>query len=108
MEQMPTDEAYLEQHPRSFGSRPIRVVSTGYHAIHFLDPTHPKTAAQQQYEDKVARAQAMWLALSSNAKQLFTANSSEYVPFDQPDFVVDAIRQVYAQSNQETAIRARP
>jgi pimeloyl-ACP methyl ester carboxylesterase len=98
MEQMPTDEAYLEQHPRSFGSRPIRVVSTGYHAIHFLGPGHPKTAQQQHYEDEVAHAQARWLALSSNAEQLFTANSSEYVPFDQPDFVVDVIREVYSQS----------
>jgi pimeloyl-ACP methyl ester carboxylesterase len=96
MEQMPADEAYLEQHPRAFGSRPIRVLSTGYHAIHFIDAAHPKTLEQQQYEDKVARAQARWLALSSNARQLFVANSSEYVPFDQPDAVVAAIREVYA------------
>jgi formylglycine-generating enzyme required for sulfatase activity len=99
MEQMSTDEGYLEQHPRSFGSRPIRVLSTGYHGIHAIDPTRPKTAEQQKYEDEVAQAQARWLALSSNAKQLFTANSSEYIPFDQPDFVVDAIHQVYAESS---------
>jgi len=98
MEQMTTDEAYLERHQRSFGSRPIRVLSTGYHGIHTLDPTHPKTAEQQRYEDAVARAQAKWLALSSNSKQLLTANSSEYIPFDQPDFVVDAIHEVYADS----------
>jgi hypothetical protein len=29
MEQMPEDERYLEQHRRSLGSRPIRVLSTG-------------------------------------------------------------------------------
>jgi len=98
MEQMTTDEAYLEQHPRSFGARPIRVLSTGYHGIHAIDPTRPKTAEQQRYEDEVARAQAKWLALSSNAKQLFITDSSEYIPFDQPDFVVDAIHQVYAQA----------
>ena len=96
MEQMTADEAYLEQHPRSFGSRPIRVLSTGYHGIHAIDPTRPKSAEQQSYEDEVTRAQARWLALSSNAKQLFTSNSSEYIPFDQPDVVVDAIHQVYA------------
>ena len=100
MEQMSTDEAYLEQHPRSFGSRPIRVLSTGYHGIHAIDPTRPKTSEQQRYEDEVARAQAKWLALSSDAKQLFTTNSSEYIPFDQPDFVVDAIHQVYAQERR--------
>ena len=105
MEQMTTDEAYLEQHPRSFGSRPIRILSTGYHGIHAIDPSRPKTAEQQKYEDEVARAQARWLALSSNAKQLFTTNSSEYIPFDQPDFVVDAIHQVYAEA---TGGRAAP
>jgi len=98
MEQMRTDEIYLEQHRRSFGSRPIRVLSTGYHGIHTLDPAHPKTAEEQQYQDKVASGQAKWLALSSNAKQLFTASSSEYIPFDQPDLVVDAIHQVYAEN----------
>jgi pimeloyl-ACP methyl ester carboxylesterase len=98
MEQMRNDEIYLEQHSLSFGSRPIRILSTGYHGIHAIDSTRPKTAEQQKYEDEVARRQAEWLALSSNARQLFTSNSSEYIPFDQPDFVVDAIRQVYVAS----------
>lgn len=98
MEQMPWDEAYLQQHNRSFGSRPIRVLSTGNHGIHTIDPARPKSTEQQQYEDGVARAQAQWLTLSSNARQLFTDKSSEYIPFDQPDFVVDAIREVYTQS----------
>jgi pimeloyl-ACP methyl ester carboxylesterase len=98
MEQMPWDEAYLQQHERSFGPRPIRVLSTGYHGIHTFDPTRPKSTQQQQYEDNVARAQAQWLKLSSNARQLFTDKSSEYIPFDQPDFVVDAIREVYTQN----------
>jgi len=29
---------------------------------------------------------------------LFTDKSSEYIQFDQPDFVINAIREVYAQS----------
>ena len=98
MEQMPWDEAYLQQHNRSFGSRPIRVLSTGNHGIHTIDPARPQSTEQQRYEDGVARAQAHWLELSSNARQLFTDKSSEYIPFDQPDFVVDAIREVYTQS----------
>ncbi len=98
MEQMPEDEAYLEHHHRSLGSRPVRVLSTGYHGIHAIDPAHPLDPQQQSYEQEVGRAQARWLALSSNSKQLFTDKSSEYIPFDQPDFVVDAIREVYAQS----------
>jgi hypothetical protein len=98
MEQMPSDETYLQQHSRSLGSRPIRVLTTGNHGIHTLDPGRPKDAQQQSYEENVARSQAKWLELSSNAKQLFTDKSSEYIPFDQPNFVIDAIREVYTQS----------
>jgi hypothetical protein len=65
---------HLEQHSRSLGSRPVRVLTTGNHGVHSLDS---------------------WLELSSNARQLFTDKSSEYIPFDQPSFVVDAIREVY-------------
>jgi len=99
MEQMPQDETYLQEHRRSLGSRPIRVLSTGNHGIHALDPTRPQSAEQQKYQQKVARAQAKWLALSSNAKQLFTDKSSEYIPFDQPSFVVDAIREVFTHGH---------
>jgi len=99
MEQMPADETYLQEHRHSLGSRPIRVLSTGNHGIHALDPTRPQNGEQQKYEQDVARAQARWLELSSNAKQLFTDKSSEYIPFDQPSFVIDAIRDVFTQSH---------
>ena len=98
MEQTPVDEAYLRQHRRSLGARPIRVLTTGNHGVHALDPNHPKDAKQQAYQDHVARAQAEWLKDSSNAKQLFTENSSEYIPFEQPAFVVDAIHEAWEQS----------
>ena len=57
---------------------PLRVVLEGYEEV----------------------AQARWLALSTNAKQMFTRRSSEYVPFDDPGFVVNAIREVYDQSRR--------
>jgi pimeloyl-ACP methyl ester carboxylesterase len=98
MEQMPVDETYLEQHSRSLGSRPIRVLSTGQHGVHSFDPSRSPDSKEHKYQEKVARQQAKWLELSSNAKQLFTDKSSEYIPFDQPSFVVDAIREVYLQS----------
>jgi len=98
MEQMPVDETYLEQHSRSLGSRPIRVLSTGNHGVHSIDSSRPSDPAQQKYEEEVAREQATWLRLSSSYFQLFTNKSSEYVPFDQPSFVVDAIHEVYTQS----------
>jgi pimeloyl-ACP methyl ester carboxylesterase len=98
MEQMLADEAWLEQHQLSLGARPLRVLTTGNHGVHALDPSRPKDAEQQAYQDRVAQAQAKWLEASSNAQQLFTDKSSEYIPFDQPEFVIDAIRDVYAQS----------
>jgi hypothetical protein len=85
---------------RSLGSRPIRVLSTGKHGVHSLDPSRPPDPEQQKYEAEVARQQAKWLELSSNARQLFTDKGSEYIPFDQPGFVVDAIREVYTQSKR--------
>ena len=103
MEQMRPDEIYLEQHPRSLGSRPLRVLSTGSHGVHNLDPARPRNAEQVQYQSRVAQAQAKWLAQSSNARQLFTDKSSEYIPFDQPGFVIDAIHEVYVASTPSGA-----
>lgn len=98
MEQMAQDEAYLQQHRRSFGSRPIRVLTTGNHGVGTLDPQRPVTPEHREYERQITLAQARWLDLSSNARQIFPQHSSEYVTFDQPDAVVDAIREVYDQS----------
>src|SRR6516162_2528450 len=58
MEQMPEDETYLEQHRHSLGSRPVRVLSSGYHGIHAIDPAHRLDPQQQKYEQEVARAQS--------------------------------------------------
>jgi hypothetical protein len=38
-------------------------------------------------------------AAPGDAKQIFVPNSSEYVQFDNPNAVVDAIREVYDQSS---------
>jgi pimeloyl-ACP methyl ester carboxylesterase len=103
MEQMPEDEAYLARHEHSLGARPLRVLSTGNHGVHFLDTTRSADPEHQQYEEEVARAQAKWLELSSNSRQLFTDKSSEYIPFDQPDFVIEAIREVYSQATSPVA-----
>jgi hypothetical protein len=40
----------------------------------------------------------MVLPAVAGAKQLFTENSSEYIPFEQPAFVVDAIHEAWEQS----------
>jgi hypothetical protein len=88
MEQMPADEAYLLQHRRSLGSRPIRILSTGNHGVGSIATPRPTSLEHLRYEYEAALAQSRWLALSTNAKQIFTKNSSEYIQFDEPDTVV--------------------
>jgi pimeloyl-ACP methyl ester carboxylesterase len=100
MEQMPWDERWLQQHRRSLGSRPIRVLTTGNHGVGHLPSSDAHDPKQLEYEHQVAVAQSHWLELSSNAKQIFTPRSSEYVQLDQPDAVVSAIRDVYEQGRQ--------
>ena len=65
---MPAHEACLQQQQPFLGSRPMRVLSTGYHGVHTFDPAHTPTLEQQQCQEGVAHAQAKWLELSSNAK----------------------------------------
>jgi pimeloyl-ACP methyl ester carboxylesterase len=99
MEQMAQDEAYLQQHRRSFGSRPIRVLSSGNHGVPADAPNHGK------YQQEITQTQARLLALSSNSKQIFAHNSSEYIQFDDPQTVIDAIREVYDQARKPPAAR---
>ena len=98
MEQMAWDETWLLQHRRSLGSRPVRVLTTGNHGVGHLPNPDADDPKQIEYEHQIALAQAHWLELSSNAKQILVPSSSEYVQFDQPDSVVSAIRDVYDQS----------
>ena len=100
MEQMAWDEGWLQQHSRSLGSRPMRVLTTGNHGVGHLPNANAQDPKQLEYEHQVAVAQSHWLELSSNAKQVFTPRSSEYIQFDQPDAVVSAIRDVYEQSGR--------
>src|SRR5438132_3793524 len=98
MEQAGYDEAYLQQHRRSFGSRPIRVLTSGNHGVGHLERKPPDTPEHLKYEQETTLGQARLLGLSSNAKQVFARNSSEYIQLDEPQTVVDAIREVYGQT----------
>lgn len=100
MEQTAADETYLQQHRRSFGSRPIRVLTSGNHAVGQLEHKPPDTPKHLKYEQETTRAQARWLTLSSNSKQIFAHNSSEYIQFDEPQTVINAVREVYDQSGR--------
>ena len=103
MEQTPSDETYLQQNRRSLGSRPIRVLTSGNHGVGHLESKPPDTPKHLKYEQETTLAQARWLELSSNAKQIFTHNSSEYIQFDEPDTLIKAVREVYDQSRRRVA-----
>src|SRR5438477_167711 len=103
MEQTPEDETYLQQHNRSFGSRPIRVLTSGNHGVGHLERKPPDTPEHLKYEQETTAAQARWLTLSSNSKQIFAHNSSEYIQFDEPATVISAIRDVYDQTRRPAA-----
>ena len=100
MEQTPWDETYLQQHRRSFGARPIRVLTSGNHGVGHLETKPADTPEHMKYEQETTLAQARWLELSSNAKQIFARHSSEYIQFDEPETVINAIREVYDQSRK--------
>jgi len=98
MEEMAWDEAWLQQHVRSLGSRPVRVLTTGNHGVGHLPARNAQDPKHIEYERQIRLAQARWLTLSSNAKQIFPRHSSEYVEFDDPNVVIEAIREVYRHS----------
>jgi pimeloyl-ACP methyl ester carboxylesterase len=101
MEQTPADETYLQQHRRSLGSRPIRVLTSGNHGVGHLETKPPDTAKHLKYEQESTLAQARWLKLSSNSKQIFAHHSSEYIQFDEPETLINAVREVYDQAIQD-------
>jgi hypothetical protein len=100
MEQTPADETWLQQNRRSFGSRPIRVLTSGNHGVGHLERKPPDTPKHLEYEQQTTLAQARWLALSSNSKQIFAHNSSEYIQFDDPETVINALREAYDQTKR--------
>ncbi|MFN2548712.1 MAG: alpha/beta fold hydrolase [Myxococcales bacterium] len=95
MEQVPWDEKYLVEHRVSLGSRPIRVLTTRNHAVGHLPATPNVDPKHLEYERQIEQAQARWLDLSTNARQIFTRNSSEYIQFDEPETLLDAIRDTF-------------
>jgi pimeloyl-ACP methyl ester carboxylesterase len=100
MEQTPWDETYMQQHCRSYGARPIRVLTSGNHGVGHLETKPADTPEHLKYERETTLAQARWLGLSSNAKQIFALHSSEYIQFDEPETVINAIRDVYDEARK--------
>jgi pimeloyl-ACP methyl ester carboxylesterase len=94
MEQTAADELWLQQHRRTLGKTPVRILTSGNHGVGHLDRPPEPTIGHLKYEYDRAVAQSKWLTLSTDAKQIFVTESSEYIQFDQPDAVVDAVKEV--------------
>jgi pimeloyl-ACP methyl ester carboxylesterase len=105
MKELPADESYLQRHRRLLGARPIRVLTSGNHGVGHLDRRPPDTPEQLKYEKENTLAQARWLTLSTDARQIFVPHSSEYIQFDAPEYVVDAIRDVHDRVSSPEAAR---
>jgi hypothetical protein len=94
MEEVEGDEAWLKEHEKPLGSRPIRVLTSGHHGGGPGGGT--RTPEGREYQEEVSKAQGRWLRLSTNSKQIFALKSSEYIQLDEPEVVVEAIRDVYS------------
>lgn len=94
MEEMFWDEAYLQRHVASYGSRPIRVLTTW----HFGKPPASPASVHSwhvAFERDSALAQGSWLRLSTNSRQIFDYGvSRQYIQLDDPQVVLKAIREV--------------
>lgn len=94
MEEMSSDETYLQRHVTSYGSRPIRVLTTW----HFGKPPSSPASVNSwhvAFEHDSAQAQASWLRLSTNSRQIFDYSvSRQYIQLDDPEVVLKAIREV--------------
>jgi pimeloyl-ACP methyl ester carboxylesterase len=101
LEETPADETWLQKHRRFLGNTPVRVISTGNHAVHFLDNPPPPTIDHLKMEYDVAVAQSRWLTLSSDSRQVFIPKSGEYIQFDQPDALVATIREVWEKARKK-------
>jgi pimeloyl-ACP methyl ester carboxylesterase len=90
-QEMPADAMWLEAHRRSFGSRPIRVLTA---EDHFRDDDLTPPSVHREhflFEHDWARAQRQLLLLSGNSKQVLVPRSGHYIQFDEPRLVIDAI-----------------
>jgi hypothetical protein len=73
------------------GDRPLVVVTQGLNDF-AQDVTDP--SRKQQRIDEHRHLQADLLALSRNSKQVIATHSGHHVPLEEPQVVIDAIRDV--------------
>ena len=75
----------------SFEDTPLVVLSAGRWEP---DPTNYSDAENQQLREVLRALQSELVALSSDSKQIIAEQSGHHIEYDQPDLVIDAIREM--------------
>jgi hypothetical protein len=91
-----TDDAYLRNHRKSLGSRPLRVITSAHHITDPPDIPEARHLEHVRFNELRKEYQGRLLSLSSNSKQIFT-DTGAYVQLDEPQIVIDAVRDVFNQ-----------
>jgi pimeloyl-ACP methyl ester carboxylesterase len=91
MQNMPGDATWLVKHRRSFGDRPLIILTAQNH--HYDNAKTPPALRKKHLasERDHALTQRRLLSLSTDAKQVLVSNSGHYIQLDQPQVVIDAI-----------------
>jgi pimeloyl-ACP methyl ester carboxylesterase len=86
------------------GDRPLVVLTAGKAEF---DPSDPKEAreATEDQEVWIHELQAQFVRLSSRGKQVVIANSAHGIPWEAPDAVADAVREVVTIVRANAAAR---
>jgi pimeloyl-ACP methyl ester carboxylesterase len=89
--------------PHPLGAVPVVVLSAG--KSDFENEPEASAAVQRMQHD---RGQADLAALSSNSRQITATSSGHHIQLDEPDIVVEAIRQVIDAVRSTTLLCCRP
>ena len=87
---IPVSMGQLRAAPMRLGDKPLIVLSHGMKEANPAGSTEGADQAEQAW----AELQADLARRSSGGKQIIAEKSGHYIQFDQPDLVIDAIRQV--------------
>lgn len=97
MREMPADERWLTAHRRSFGSRPLIVLTAQNHNYDTAKTPPAVHAKHEAFERQWAAIQRKYLSLSSDSRQVLVPKSGHYIELDQPNVVIDAVLSELSQ-----------
>jgi pimeloyl-ACP methyl ester carboxylesterase len=91
------DDAWLRDHRTSFGSKPLRLMTADHHITDRPGATNAQRAEHEIFNRERKRFQGGLLHLSTDAARIYV-DTGAFIELDQPDLVVDTIRDVWTRS----------